>query len=188
MTPSKTKRRISVLMVVISLTMLLLDLKYIKYVYAFPHQKLIPVQTQISNLEHLPIWAVKDNISSNTINYRIEIVKGEGTSEILSWKSAERIIKIIAEEPIVAKIQTFYFPGWKAYLNGTEIAVQIESGTGAMLLDIPEGDHMLELKFVDTPVRYYGKLISLLSFVALGFFLLREKIRKSSKLKIHLNI
>ena len=178
MTTLTTKRRISVFIVAISLTMLLLDFKYIKYVYAFPQQKLIPVQTQNSNLEHLPIWAMKDNISSNTINYRIEIVKGEGESEILAWKSAERIIKIIAEEPIVAKIQTFYFPGWKAYLNGTEIAVQIESGTGAILLDIPEGDHMLELKFVDTPVRYYGKLISLLSFVALGCFLLREKIRK----------
>jgi len=171
-------------MVVISLTMLLLDFKYIKYVYAFPHQKLIPVQTQISNLEHLPIWAVKDNIYSNTTNYRIEIVKGEGKSEILAWKSAERIIKIIAEEPLVAKIQTFYFPGWKAYLNGSEISIQTEKGTGAMLIDIPQGDHKLELKFVDTPVRYCGKLISLLSFLAFGFFLLREKIRKSAKLKI----
>ena len=184
MTPSKTKRRISVLMVVISLTMLLLDFKYIKYVYAFPHQKLIPVQTQISNLEHLPIWAVKDNIYSNTTNYRIEIVKGEGKSEILAWKSAERIIKIIAEEPLVAKIQTFYFPGWKAYLNGSEISIQTEKGTGAMLIDIPQGDHVLELKFVDTPVRYYGKLISLLSLFSLGGFLLRKKFRKSSKLKI----
>jgi hypothetical protein len=181
MTPSKTKRRISVLMVVISLTMLLLDLKYIKYVYAFPQQRLIPVQTQNSNLEHLPIWAVKDNISSNTINYRIEIVKGEGTSEILSWKSAERTIKLIAEHPIVVKVQTFYFPGWKAYLDGTEIALQIDSATGAMLIDIPKGDHMLKLKFVDTPVRYYGKLISLLSFLALGLFLLADKMRKSSK-------
>jgi hypothetical protein len=183
MTPSKTKRRISVLMVVISLTMLLLDFKYIKYVYAFPHQKLIPVQTQISNLEHLPIWAVKDNISSNTINYRIEIVKGEGEYEILAWKSAERIIKIIAEQPIAAKIQTFYFPGWKAYLDGSEIKIQIEVESGAMLVDIPKGHHKLELKFVDTPVRYYGKLITLLSLIAIGCFLLTDKIRQSSMLK-----
>jgi uncharacterized membrane protein YfhO len=127
---------------------------------------------------------VKDNISSNTINYRIEIVKGEGEYEILAWKSAERIIKIIAEQPIAAKIQTFYFPGWKAYLNNAEISIQTESTTGAMLVNIPKGHHKLELKFVDTTVRYYGKLISLLSFVALGCFLLREKFRKSSKLKI----
>ena len=65
-----------------------------------------------------------------------------------------------------------------AYVDGTEIAIQIESGTGAMLIDIPKGTHMLKLKFVDTPVRYYGKLISLLSLFCLGCFLLREKIRK----------
>ena len=73
-------------------------------------------------------------------------------------------------------------------MDSSEIRIQTEAESGAMLVDIPKGDHKLELKFVDTPVRYCGKLISLLSFLALGCFLLREKIRKSSKLKIHLNI
>jgi uncharacterized membrane protein len=178
MTPLKTKRRMSIFMVVICLTMLLVDFKYVKHIYTFPQQKLIPVQIQNSNLEHLPIWAAKDNIYSNTTNYRIEIVEGEGESEILVWKSAERIINIIAEEPIVAKIQTFYFPGWKAYLNGTEIRIDTEAESGAILVNIPKGHHMLMLKFVDTPVRCYGKLISLLSLVALGCFLLRDKFRE----------
>jgi hypothetical protein len=56
-----------------------------------------------------------------------------------------------------------------------------------MLICIPDGEHELELKFVDTPVRYYGKLISLLSLAALGGFLLREMMRKSPKLKTQRN-
>jgi uncharacterized membrane protein YfhO len=129
-------------------------------------------------VEHLPIWGKVDNVSLNDSNKKIEILSGQGKAEIVEWKSAKRIIKTIADESIVARIRTFYFPGWRASLDGTALQIQMEKESGAMLIDIPEGDHKLELKFVDTPVRYYGKLISLLSFVALGCFLLREKIRK----------
>lgn len=44
-----------------------------------------------------------------------------------------------------------------------------------MLLDIPRGNHMLELKFEDTPVRRYGKIISLVSIVIFAYLILREK-------------
>lgn len=185
-TPAKKRMIISLLLGIISLTVILLDIKYVAYAYFIPQQKLMPVQTENSNLEHLPKWADKEHSYSNTTN-KIAIMHGDGTFEINVWKSAERTIKIIAREPIVAKIQTFYFPGWKAYLDGTEIAVQIESETGAMLLDIPKGEHILELKFVDTPVRYYGKLISLLSLIAIGCYLVIEKIRKSHKVETQTN-
>jgi uncharacterized membrane protein YfhO len=132
-------------------------------------------------IEYIPSWVslLPENKSSQVL-----INSGKGLYEVLEWKTEKRIIKIQASTSIQFRIGTFFYPGWKAYLNGTEISIQTENGTGAMLIDIPQGDHMLELKFVDTPVRYYGKLISLLSFLALGFFLLREKFRKSSKLKI----
>jgi hypothetical protein len=178
LTPLKN-RRMYVFIIVISLAMLSLDFKYIRNAYSFPQHKLIPIQTQNANLEHLPIWAVKDHVYSDA-TYRVGIMQGEGEFEIVAWKSAERMIRMTAKEPIVAKIQTFYFPGWKAYLDGDDLPIQIESGTGAMVLDIPKGDHILELKFTDTPVRFYGKLISLISLLASGLFLLADKIRKGT--------
>jgi hypothetical protein len=137
-------------------------------------------------IEYRPIWLNQHRKNLPPLE-KITIVKGEGTADITEWKAHKRTILAKGEAELILQFSTFYFPGWKAYLDGTEIAIQIENETGAMLLDIPEGEHMLELKFVDTPVRYYGKLISLLSLAALGGFLLREKMRKSPKLKTQRN-
>ena len=135
-------------------------------------------------IEYIPRWVNIPTFLSEEKYSKASVISGEGRYEVLDWKTEQRIIKITSATPVLFRIATFYYPGWRAYLDGSEIAIQTESATGAMLIDIPQGDHKLELKFVDTPVRYCGKLISLLSFLAFGFFLLREKIRKSAKLKI----
>jgi hypothetical protein len=167
----------------------LLSVKYIKAAPYFPEHELIPVKSVYLTREHLPAWVDINKINHNDTGLeKITLIAGEGKTEVVGWKSAERSIAINTSTPLTLRIRTFYFPGWKAYLDSSEIRIQTEAESGAMLVDIPKGDHKLELKFVDTPVRYCGKLISLLSFLALGCFLLREKIRKSSKLKIHLNI
>jgi uncharacterized membrane-anchored protein len=35
-----------------------------------------------------------------------------------------------------------------------------------MLVDIPSGEHLLELKFVDTPIRHYSKLVTIFALLA----------------------
>ena len=59
------------------------------------------------------------------------------------------------------------------YISASFVAI-----TGAILIEIPEGEHILELKFTDTPVRYYGKLISLISLLSLSCFVLKKWIKK----------
>lgn len=131
-------------------------------------------------IEYIPRWV--GSLSKRERSFSpASIISGNGRYEVINWKTELRMIKITSAMPIRLRIATFFYPGWKAYLDGTEIAINIEDGSGAMLLDIPKGEHILELKFVDTPVRYYGKLISLLSLFALGGFLLSDKIRKRSK-------
>jgi uncharacterized membrane protein YfhO len=133
----------------------------------------------------LPIWVNQEKIDkSEDIKQAVAIQKGEGTAEVVAQKSAERVIAITAEEPLTVRIRTFNFPGWKAYVDNRQVAIKTEKDTGAMLIDIPEGKQALTLKFEDTPIRYYSKLISSVSFFIMMIFLvltclLRLKKKKS---------
>ena len=107
-----------------------------------------------------------------------------GKAEIKYWESAERVIAIKASSPIILRIRTFNFPGWKAYVDGVQTEIKTEEDVGAMLIDIPRGNHELVLRFEDTPVRYYSKLLSLVSLVSvvvLVLFSKREKRNTSSQ-------
>ena len=91
----------------------------------------------------------------------------------MAWKSAERVVTVTAGKPLTLRIRTFYFPGWKAYVDGMPTPIKTEEGVGAMLIDIPAGKQVLILKFEDTPIRYVSKLISLFSlfFIVMLVFL-----------------
>jgi len=174
-TQYRSKKIVSAFIFFISLILLILDFRYINYAHIFRQQELIPVKTQNSNLEHLPIWGKVENISKNSSSNKIEILHGQGKADIVEWKSAERIIEISVNEPLLTKIRTFNFPGWKAYLDGLEVKIQTEKVSGAMLIDVPKGNHILKLKFVDTPIRRYSKILSLASLLGIGIALILRK-------------
>ena len=61
-------------------------------------------------------------------------------------------------------INTAYFPGWTAYIDNKQQAIEKNKG-GLITLNIPSGRHSLEIKFQDTPIRMVSSLISILSFI-----------------------
>ena len=105
----------------------------------------------------------------------------------LEWKSAERIVKIIANDLLTVRIRTFNFPGWTAHIDGIPAMIKSEDGTKAILVDVPKGDHFLKLNFKDTPIRIIGKIVSLLSFIILLAGLLWPK-HNSKKLLPKLSV
>jgi hypothetical protein len=75
---------------------------------------------------------------------------------------------------------TFYYPGWHAYLLESEegpiereLKIVPHGTWGKITVNVPEGDHYLLLRFEDTPARLVGKYVTALStlviFAALGW-------------------
>ena len=77
-----------------------------------------------------------------------------------------------------------YYPGWTAYIYedlGPPIEplkarvgrlvdappIRTTKYEGWMVVPVPQGEHFLEIRFADTPVRTVGKWISLASLAAL---------------------
>jgi hypothetical protein len=140
---------------------------------------IISSNIQIKNLsiiEYNPIWATNiQKIMSEKKNGKVSVVSGKAVTKINEWKSENRVISIEASEPSILRISTFYFPGWEGYTDGKRTQINIEKESGAMLIDVPQGKHKLVLKFEDTPIRYYAKIISIIFSCVLALLVLFSK-------------
>lgn len=89
--------------------------------------------------------------------------------KIERWDGQYRTFSVVAGSPASIRVRTFYYPGWRATVDGTEARIGVEPLSGAMLIEVPAGSHKLRLEFRDTPVRKAGWLVSLAAILAAGW-------------------
>ncbi len=75
------------------------------------------------------------------------------------------------------RIGIFKFPNWKTFVDGKEVPNYIEKDEqwGRMWIDMPHGQHHVEVRLYDTPIRTIGNVISLVSWIGLGGFVLIKR-------------
>jgi len=74
-------------------------------------------------------------------------------------------------QPFTARVLTFFFPGWRAWLDGEQVAISPGDRHGFITLHMPSGRHTLELSFGTTPSRTVGTVISVVSLLALALLI-----------------
>ena len=67
-----------------------------------------------------------------------------------------------------------YFPGWKATLDGSEMAIDYQKD-GTIHVAVPEGTHTVRAYFTETPIRKIADIISIVSLVVLAFYEYRNR-------------
>lgn len=60
----------------------------------------------------------------------------------------------------VLRLYTFYFPGWRAYVDGERVEIEIARPEGFITLQVPEGTYDVVVRFEDTPPRILGWAVS----------------------------
>ncbi len=66
-----------------------------------------------------------------------------------------------------ARYLAFYYPGWHVTVDGAPVTVAPEAGSGLLTFEVPAGEHTIEVWFGETPVRWGGDGLSVLSVGAL---------------------
>jgi hypothetical protein len=121
------------------------------------------IRNFIVPIEYAPIWAKDvEKIAKSTDHEKISVISGTALFDVAEWKAEKRVINVRSASDALLRIATFYYPGWEAIIDGSTTQIKIEQESGAMLIAVPEGLHTLELRFEDTPLRYYAKLISII--------------------------
>jgi len=131
--------------------------------------------------DYLPIWAPAP--PADPAGSDISLVAGVGEAATISKRSNFQEYRLKIQSPAaVAQIETYYFPGWRVWLDDQPIAVDPARDPllGRMQIDVPAGSHTLVARFTNTPVRNLGNLLSVLAWLAVGMFWLRQAIARSS--------
>ncbi len=130
--------------------------------------------------DYLPIW-VQERPSDTLLplyeeaaeyDYLIPRLDGSAVPQgarLLATDYGLTTARLTLETPTAfrARFHWYYFPGWQATLDGTPIPVTPEGAHGLLAVDIPAGEHTLEIRFGETPLRRTADAISLISVGAL---------------------
>jgi hypothetical protein len=80
--------------------------------------------------------------------------------ELIKQKALYDQFFVSTPKPFPLRLYTFYFPGWRAYLDGEEVEIEVAGPEGFIVVPVPEGEHEVVVRFEDTPPRTAGWIIS----------------------------
>ena len=107
------------------------------------------------------------------------IVEGKGKIVKRELSNSWRKYTVENESPVRMADYTFYFPGWKVWVDGqpAEIQFQDPDFRGVITYNVPAGKHEIYVKFTATKVHVLGNLISvsaILGFIV-AFYIEKKK-------------
>ena len=134
-------------------------------------------QQTISIFDYLPIYAKfppaqRAPKEPETVSGQAEIVKGEKGTNWQNWK-----IKVLSDTSRI-QLSLFYFPGWEVRVDDGEEVISYNNELGLITFSVDEGEHNIEAKLTDTPVRRYANLLTFTGIFAIPIFLRRSGIKK----------
>jgi len=153
----------------------------------------------------IPSWSplAEQVIRGEGINTKVNysVIPNDGRLGVHSVEMStvhELVWVYAADDQQSVTFLTAYYPGWNAYIYedlkypqddlkarvGRLIAraeIRTTRDEGWIVVRVPRGEHFLELRFEDTPVRFVGKAISVASFVVALFLLALDPLRRSSR-------
>ena len=97
---------------------------------------------------------------------KVCLLRGQGEARTIEHGAARERAFVRAEGQATVQFLTYYFPGWRAWVDGEEVPIRPEGPHGLITLDIPPGEHEIVLRFGDTPPRQAGLALSGVSLAA----------------------
>lgn len=107
-----------------------------------------------------------------------EIIEGKGKITKRTERNSWRVYEISVETPEARLVDnTFYFPGWKVFVDKKETPIEFQDMNyrGVITYRVPEGKHVVEVRFTDTKVRLLANAISIFSVGVFGLLVIFRK-------------
>ena len=124
--------------------------------------------------EYLPRWVAPRPYTSEALLRSGEkppplVLDGELKAAELIWRepAAEGwTLDVISPQASLA-FHTYYFPGWRAYVDGQPREVHPIENLGYIGLDLDQGEHQIVLRLERTPLRALAEGVSLVAALAI---------------------
>ncbi len=122
--------------------------------------------------EYLPSELIRPTQIANVVFDTIESTGSAVVTKIRDdTTSAE--YHVISESSVDIRVNKAFFPGWKYWVNDEEVIPRIKHGLPELTL--PAGKTVIVMRFVDTPVRTTGNIVTLVFILGLVLYYGKSK-------------
>lgn len=127
------------------------------------------VATKLSDIGTTQIDINEDEIAEDVF----KVVSGDVQARETLNTSHRKILATQGKG--VIQFQTYYFPGWQAYVDGEAVPANPSGKLKLITVDIPEGEHQVEIIFTNTMIRSIANYLSLVSLAFLFLIFFQKK-------------
>ncbi|MEJ2734670.1 MAG: glycosyltransferase family 39 protein, partial [Anaerolineae bacterium] len=109
--------------------------------------------------EYEPIWVQEQPPTPAAAP--VSLLEGQG--RLLSTRLSPTQVVLQADIVEEARLQVnlAYFPGWTLYVDGMEVPFSYDNPQGLIQFSLAPGEHQVQVRFQDTPVRLWSTRLSL---------------------------
>jgi hypothetical protein len=103
------------------------------------------------------------------------------TVQISEWSAQRKHFSVQAKEEITLAVKLLNYPAWEVSIDGRPTTVESLKNNGQILINLPEGEYGIDLRFRRTRDRTIGGLISagsVILFLIVGGILWRRERRR----------
>ncbi|MDE2026128.1 MAG: hypothetical protein KGJ07_06545 [Patescibacteria group bacterium] len=133
--------------------------------------------TTTSSSEYTPLWVTERPLQRPA--EKVELISGFGTISGLVYDSKLTSFTVVVKQPVTARINTIYYPGWKVFVDGVNVIPSYANPRGVMDIVVPIGTHTVRAVFGETPLRGISDGVSigavLMCLGLMGFSLRKVK-------------
>lgn len=120
-------------------------------------------------------WSIWSN--EHALKNKEKVLAEGRPASITEWQPEVRTFFLVEGAPVNVRIATFYYPYWKAEVNGRRVEVGMDDN-GAILIPLSAERSSVKLFFEEPPKVKFAVLVSLLVWIlfgAWGMFILLQK-------------
>lgn len=104
---------------------------------------------------------------------------GGATILVQRWLANQKELRVAATAPVRLALRLLNYPAWRVEVNGARVAPGTVADSGQMILQLPAGESRVSVRFVRTPDRVVGDLVSLAALL-FTFVLIRRPARPAT--------
>jgi hypothetical protein len=127
--------------------------------------------------ECMPIWVIEEPRDSPLVPLYLSdspITKldlgslpDSASAELLEHTVVSDEYLVSSPSSVTLRFNTFYYPGWKAFVDSRPVPIQPSYPEGLITFPMPPGEHRVTVRFGDTPVRVAANVLSAATALAL---------------------
>jgi hypothetical protein len=86
---------------------------------------------------------------------------------VQKWTAEDRIISLTSREPMQVALRLLDYPAWRVEVNDALIRPDHAETTAQMVLPLPAGSQQIRVRFVRTPDRTWGMVLSVIALLTM---------------------